>query len=187
MPSIRTCKGDRSNGVCADHVRIEQVGRDTVGKARAQDFVAVPATGLRSRPVAGELMEARDDGGVHVLGHHEFVAQVEGGRIDAAGEELGGIGEVGAVMRHRPAIGEVDRHAVHAPGAPTTLPIIGGQRGHIARMSTASSWPMFTPSSRVGVQTRVLTASESPLNRFSSRSRSSWGTMAVCSSGRSIE
>ena len=54
-------------------------------------------------------------------------------------------------------------------------------------MSTESSRPMSIPSSSVGVQTRQFTASESPLNRFSSRSRSSAGTIAVCSSERNIE
>ena len=34
---------------------------------------------------------------------------------------------------------------------------------------------MSIPSSRVGVQTRLLTRFESPLNQFSSRSRCSWG------------
>ena len=46
---------------------------------------------------------------------------------------------------------------------------------------------MSMPSSSVGVQTSAFTASESPLKRFSSRSRSSCGTIAVCSAGRSIE
>ena len=45
---------------------------------------------------------------------------------------------------------------------------------------------MSMPSSNVGVQTRQFTASDVPLKRFSKRSRSSFGTIAVCSWGRSM-
>ena len=95
----------------------------------------VPYRGpFRVRPggVAPIAVQRADDRRAHVLGDHHVVAQVEGGGIDAAVQQLEGFGEVGAVVRRRPAIGQVHGHAMAPPGATGALPVVGGQRRHVA-------------------------------------------------------
>ena len=161
-------------------------GHRSAGTVCSASSIASRSASERST-VARVLVQPRDHRRVHVLGDHQLVAQVERRRVDPPGQQLERLGEVGAVVRDRAAVREVDGHAVTPPGA--------------ARRA-ASSWPAAaarcaSARRRAGRCPRrarasacrrsVLTASESPLNRFSSRSRSSCGTIAVCSSGRSIE
>ena len=77
-------------------------------------------------------MQPGDGGGVYVLAHHQLVAKVERRRIDAAGEELRWIGEVGAVMGDGAAVGDIHGHPVAPTGSSSALPIVGGQWGHVA-------------------------------------------------------
>ena len=87
---------------------------------------------LRPGTVAAGAMQAGDHGCAHVLGDHHVVAQVERRRVDPAVQQLARFPEVGTVVRRRPAVGEVDRHAVAATGAAGALPVVGRQRRHVA-------------------------------------------------------
>ena len=87
---------------------------------------------FRSPGVASVGVQRADDRRVDVLGDHHVVAQVERGRIDAPVEQLQRVGEVGAVVRHGPAVRQVDRHAMAPAGATGALAVVGWQRRHIA-------------------------------------------------------
>ena len=81
--------------------------------------------------VTAETVQAGDDRRVDVLGDHRLVAQVEGGRVDAAREQLNRIGEVRPVVRDGAAVGEIHRHAMTAPRPPGPLPVVGRQWGDV--------------------------------------------------------
>ena len=77
-------------------------------------------------------MQAGDHGRVDVLGDHHLVAEVERRRVDPARQQLARFLEVGAIVRRRPAVGDVHRHTVPPAGAPRALPVVRGQRWDVA-------------------------------------------------------
>ena len=81
--------------------------------------------GVRPAGVAPVAVQRADDCRVHVLGDHHVVAQIEGGWIDPAREQLQRLGEVGAIVRDGPAVGEVHRHAMAPAGAAGALAVVG--------------------------------------------------------------
>ena len=116
----------------ADFAVLEQVRLHPPRQAAVQHVPDGGAFPLRPGGVPPVAVQRADDRRVHVLGDHHVVAQIEGGRIDAAVEQLQRLGEVGPVVRDGPAVGQVHRHAMAPTGATGALPVVGGQRRHVA-------------------------------------------------------
>ena len=116
----------------ADFAVLEQVRLHPPRQAAVQHVRDRGPFPLRSGGVPPVAVQRPDDRRVHVLGDHHVVAQIEGGRVDAAVEQLQRLGEVGPVVRDGPAVGQVHRHAMAPTGATGALPIVGGQRRHVA-------------------------------------------------------
>jgi len=184
--SIKCPQRGGSSGAVLTMPASKQVEGDPIGKAGPQSLVDRQSFCLRTGRVPRVLVQACDHGRVNVLTHHQFVAEVECRRVDPPRQQFGRVRKVRPVVRDRAAVREVDGHSVTPTGPTGPLPVVGRQWRHVAHQHGVQLTDVDA-SSRVGVHTNVLIASDSPLNRFSSRSRSSCGTMAVCSSGRSIE
>ena len=109
---------------------VEEPGRDAARQAafeRGPDPLPLGGVATIAGLLAGKPLEPGEHAGVDVFADHHVVAQVEGGRVDPAGEQLLGFREVGAVVRTR-------------GGSRSDRPPSGGagRRGPRA----ASSWPV---------------------------------------------
>ena len=80
---------------------VEQERRHSGRQAAGEHVPKVVPFRLRPIRVAYATVQAGDHRRMDVLGDHRLVAQVEGGWVDPAGEQLDRIGEVGAVVRYR--------------------------------------------------------------------------------------
>ena len=118
---------------CLPHHSVgEQVGCHASGQGRVQYLENAVSLGVGPFRVLAVPVQGADHDGVNVLGDHHFVAKVERRRVNLAAQQLQRIGEVGAVVGNGPAVGHVHGHAV-APSRPSgALPVVGGQRRHVA-------------------------------------------------------
>ena len=105
---------------------IEEVARDPVRDMAAEGLLDLLPFPFRSAGSPCVLVKSRDDRGMHMLRHHLLVAQIEGRRVDLARKQLQRIREVGAVMRDRTAVRQVDGHAMAPPCTAGPLPIVRG-------------------------------------------------------------
>ena len=155
-------------------VALEQPGRDAARQAafeRRSDLLLLG----RGRPAAccgvftAESLQRGEDRGVHMLADHHVVAQVEGGRVDSAGKQLLGLSEVGAVVRHGPAVREIDGHPMTSAGAAGSLPVVGGQGRYVAhqhRIQGADVHPEFKGRGADEAVHRVASTLEQVLQPF---------------------
>ena len=111
---------------------VEQIRFHAARQAAAQNGTDLIPLRFPALNLASVAMQRRNHRGMNVLGHHHLVAQVEGWRVYASGEQLRRFGEVGAIVGRRAAVGDVHRHAVAASGAASALPVVGRQRRHVA-------------------------------------------------------
>ena len=186
MAIDQVVQGREVEGHLPDRVVLEEIRLHAAGQASPQRVVdRLPLAFWKCR-VSAVPVQFGDHRGMNVLGDHDVVAQVERRRVDSSGQELGGFVEVGTVMRNGPAVGDVHGHPVAASGPPGTLPVVRRQRGHVAHQHRVELADVDAQL-QCRCANQQFTASDDPLNRFSSRSRSSFGTIAVCSSGRSME
>ncbi len=67
-----------------------------------------------------------------MLRHHQVVAQIERRRVDTTSEQLQRLRKVRPVVRHRPAVRHINRHAVSTTCPAGALPVVGRQRWDVA-------------------------------------------------------
>ena len=111
---------------------VEQERRHSGRQAAGEHVPNLVPFRLRPIRVAYATVQAGDNRRMNVLGDHRLVAQVEGGWVDPAGEQLDRIGEVGAVVRYGATVGDVHRHAMTASRATRPLPVVGRKRRDVS-------------------------------------------------------
>ena len=111
---------------------LEQVWRDAGRQTAGEHVPNLVPFGLGPPGVASVSVQAGDDRRMNVLCDHRLVTQVEGRRVDPAGEQLERIGEVSAIVGDGTAVGDVHRHAMTASCPSGPLPVVGRQRRHVS-------------------------------------------------------
>jgi hypothetical protein len=109
-----------------------------------------------------------------------------GGSI-APPEQLQWITEIGPVVGDGPAVGEVHRHAMAPARPPSALPVVRRQRRDVAHEDRIQLADVDAQLQRWSADECTLTASELTLEQILDPFPLLVGTIAVCSSGRSIE
>ena len=132
MAVDQVTEGGEVEGRNPNRAALEEIRLHTAGQASSQRVVDRIPFALGQCRVSDVPVQLGDHRGVNVLGDHDVVAQVERGRVDSSGQELGRFFEIGSVMRDGPAVGDVHGHPVAASSPPGALPVVRGQWRHIA-------------------------------------------------------